>query len=584
MASLSTSYVYQTLPGAMSTRLLILHSAENLTDPLKCSLEIVELTDEKDQYDALSYTWGMDSDGSAGQTCSMTLDDDTSLSITQNLSDGLRRIRLSNDLIRIWVDAVCINQNDNSEKSIQVAMMADIYAGARSVHIWLGEGGDASEDKIFLDVLKRIEERAATVRPWKDHSYIHQNCFVLPLLSKGGGVSQCPGCVAEQVEAKEEHAAHVDWMSKWFASDLTEGHNAARMTNLAIKFFSRRYWKRRWILQELCFAKNQLLYWGGCFMDVSGFPKDWLEDFRQAIWVIVHALRSAQEILSTTSNIEHHRAFDIAPLNGGTPIMSRLKGLSQYCTPQKTSGRQTESVLPSWNWCLKEFHSSECSDARDMYYALAGMIEPRIRVDYSLTQTEVFIAFAEAMLRMGEWVWVFYCAAKRSDNTGQDIQDSNALPTWVPDPRLVDFHYGGDDPPMGIQILTQEKALLCDVRCLGILHKKSVFGFELQWNRIFWQICDSNGVASTGSIQPAPLQPHRLREHYICSGDIVCSCQEKFSDSDVWLILRPAGPVSKMYKLVGVTRSESAYSRRANEDGEDARSFRRCPKIQVRII
>jgi hypothetical protein len=49
-----------------------------------------------------------------------------------------------------------------------------------------------------------------------------------------------------------------------------------------------------------------------------------------------------------------------------------------------------------------------------MYYALASMIEPRIRVDYTLTQAEVFIKFAEMMLEHDEWVWVFSCAAERA--------------------------------------------------------------------------------------------------------------------------------------------------------------------------
>jgi hypothetical protein len=124
-------YSYDTLPGPKSIRLLTLHPAEHITDSIKCSIEIVNLLAEKDKYDALSYSWGMDSDGS-GDAFLLTLDD-KAFSITQNLWDGLKRIRRCKEPVRIWIDAVCINQNDDAEKSVQVVMMADIYAGAKTV-------------------------------------------------------------------------------------------------------------------------------------------------------------------------------------------------------------------------------------------------------------------------------------------------------------------------------------------------------------------------------------------------------------------------------------------------------------------
>jgi hypothetical protein len=65
------------------------------------------------------------------------------------------------------------------------------------------------------------------------------------------------------------------------------------MTNLSIKFFSRRYWKRRWILQELAFAKKQVLHWGNYVIDVSSFPEDWLVDFTDAVRTILSGLRRA---------------------------------------------------------------------------------------------------------------------------------------------------------------------------------------------------------------------------------------------------------------------------------------------------
>lgn len=578
---------YETLLGPQSIRLLTIQSAESITHPIKCSIESVDLIAEESKYDAMSYSWGMEPDGS-GEACSLTLDG-APFYITQNLRDGLRRVRLCREPVRIWIDALCINQNDDAEKSIQVAMMADIYAGARSVHVWLGEGDDAAEDKLFLDVFKHMEERVATVRPWKNPRHIHQNCFVLPLLGKG--ISRCSGCVAEQSEGKREFDAHVDWIGKWFVSDPAEGHNAAKMTKLVIKFFSRRYWRRRWILQELAFARKQLFYWGSCVTDVSDFPRRWLDDFRHAVWLIVHGLRNAYKALDTPGS--DYSAFDVYSLWVCNPIIARLGGISDFCTPPQTDGNKR---TPTWNRCLKAFHSSECSDARDMYYALASMMEPRIRVDYTLTQAQVFVQFAETMLGLGEWVWVFYCAAERTATDADQLRNADALPTWVPDPHLVNFHYGGTHPPMGIQILEGD-ALLCDVRCLGVVHESDRETTLLQWDAVFWQICSSHAAALAAEdegepierpprrpIQLAPLQLDTLSARRFRPGDIMCSCREDFSDSDVWLALRPSRSAEQTYTLVGVTEAPRGGGGGWRQDSTQARGFRTCPKIKVRII
>ena len=40
--------------------------------------------------------------------------------------------------LKIWADAVCINQNDLDERSSQVSIMGDIYSSAKVCQIWLG--------------------------------------------------------------------------------------------------------------------------------------------------------------------------------------------------------------------------------------------------------------------------------------------------------------------------------------------------------------------------------------------------------------------------------------------------------------
>jgi hypothetical protein len=60
-------------------------------------------------------------------------------SVTRNLHDGLQQLAASGFLGKwLWIDAICIDQENNDEKAIQVALMGDIYSTASKVIIWLG--------------------------------------------------------------------------------------------------------------------------------------------------------------------------------------------------------------------------------------------------------------------------------------------------------------------------------------------------------------------------------------------------------------------------------------------------------------
>jgi hypothetical protein len=63
---------------------------------------------------------------------------------------------------KIWVDAICINQEDNAEKSQQVQQMAQIYSKAIGALVWLG---DAYEDgELAFDTLERLGSMSAVLR------------------------------------------------------------------------------------------------------------------------------------------------------------------------------------------------------------------------------------------------------------------------------------------------------------------------------------------------------------------------------------------------------------------------------------
>lgn len=55
--------------------------------------------------------------------------------MTTNPEAALCHIRHTDKAVVIWADAICINQEDNVEKSYQVSMMKDIYKDYSQVYL-----------------------------------------------------------------------------------------------------------------------------------------------------------------------------------------------------------------------------------------------------------------------------------------------------------------------------------------------------------------------------------------------------------------------------------------------------------------
>lgn len=152
-SSFSYDSVQLSVPSAQ-IRLLDLHPASKYTDDLYCCIYTVPIS-QAPSYIALSYVWG-DSTRSHSISVANEVNDGRAfvpLSLTSSLDTCLRHLR---ELQRqwklepkpLWIDQICINQEDDEEKSFQVLLMRDIYSSAHQTVVWLGPAGDGS-DKVM---------------------------------------------------------------------------------------------------------------------------------------------------------------------------------------------------------------------------------------------------------------------------------------------------------------------------------------------------------------------------------------------------------------------------------------------------
>jgi hypothetical protein len=145
-------YHYSALPRSGTTiRLLKLLPSRSRDQEIVCEFVTHNLEDGRQRtYEALSYAWGQ---APRVDYIKVRKDDGFyNLNVTRTLSSALRALRPRRRLRTLWIDAICINQENWEEKSQQVANMRKIYGMASRVCIWLGEADEDS--KMAIDFIK----------------------------------------------------------------------------------------------------------------------------------------------------------------------------------------------------------------------------------------------------------------------------------------------------------------------------------------------------------------------------------------------------------------------------------------------
>jgi len=164
----------------------------------------------KDFY-ALSYVWG-----DPAAVCDVEING-TATKIGANLYAALQTIRRNTKFRVIWVDALCINQSDNAEKSWQVRQMAAIYSRARATISWLGPSSEDSD--LALKTLVTLGE-------------------IPPVINR----------VVENAQNPQD----LDRVQPHLISVVRDEYHWNAIQNLS----TRPYWSRIWIFQEIFCARE----------------------------------------------------------------------------------------------------------------------------------------------------------------------------------------------------------------------------------------------------------------------------------------------------------------------------------------
>jgi len=251
---------------------------------------------ELPQYFAVSYTWG------APELAREVEVDGITIPVRENLFQLLRHLRQPYSSLVLWIDALCVDQSSIPEKNIQVPLMGQIYSFAKSVFVWLGLHADGSEHLFDSGPV--------------------DNQFQLKC---GGGT---PG--------------------------LSTSISTTVATDASGSLYTRAYWTRTWIVQEIVLASRVDVFCGDRFCNWYFF------------------------ISHTCEKSEYDRTA------------------SDYAIRNIVAFRNMGQRMPL-RCLLFRFHMTRCFDPRDLVYSLLNIAadtrdqDHGITVDYSSSIETLFV-------------------------------------------------------------------------------------------------------------------------------------------------------------------------------------------------
>lgn len=394
--------------------------AGKFSDPIVGELVPQAIDGGEPYYEAVSYVWG-----DTRKRRDITIDGAT-LSITANLHGALTAFRhqpssgssdgpdAGRQVRRLWVDAVCINQEDLSERTSQVELMARIFAGARRVLAWLGwEEGEVGR-RHTLAAIRFI------------HSFMDD--------PEAGLRDARVLLLHHDVAGPAEHLAHLS------EDDRRRFEEQARDWAAIKFFFEIEYFHRTWIVQELGLAREAVVYTalkpadGAEVAEIGGDPGgDEAADSRdQALeldfidWPLVgrfvefldYSGASLVTHLGLLSWVAHHILMVWELKEDGTPACDFLTGMH-------------------WARILR------VTDARDRVFGLLGHPlavmdgELVVKPTYTVTRGLVYTRLATNFIRKTKNLYVVSLVDHEDDPSVEvrdwDPLDESRMPSWVPD-------------------------------------------------------------------------------------------------------------------------------------------------------
>ncbi|CAH0025005.1 unnamed protein product [Clonostachys rhizophaga] len=346
---------------ANETRLVALLPGK-WNDDIRCELFRVsgESAIERPPYQALSYAWG-----APGQQASHIQVNGCEFSVTVNLSTALRFLRENDEPIVLWIDALCINQQNDTERSSQVAKMRDIYSAADQVIIFLGDDLNPRAGKSF-----RRDARPCVRFTGHDSD----SDLIRQYMRKWAS-----SLTTEQVSAPDIFCLFAILSRQIdrprFPKEIPVRHLGA-IFEAVRTMLTARWWDRIWVVQEAVVADHMIVRYGNASMP----------------W----------KTLATVASLCYQDASSNWP-DSVSPddrkvlrLLSRVRDLDHFRQTWRAQSQKLDLLA-----LLRQFCNRTSSDSRDKIFALLGLCDQSqtLNPDYSWDEVTVYVKYLVQMIQ-----------------------------------------------------------------------------------------------------------------------------------------------------------------------------------------
>lgn len=335
------------------------------------------------RYNALSYVWG-----DTFPTADIVLNG-SKMAVTRNLESALRHLRDSPipeaQSLPIWVDAICINQDDLRERNEQVRMMRDVYRKAHRVVSYLGDG-DFDTD-------------------WALEKF-RQDDFWLNLQR------------ASDLGSSSDHRTEIIRASVIMARDLAE----------------RVYWSRVWIIQEVMLAtQDPVLVCGSQTLVWSEYIF-----YADTLYQWAKPNITTQEHMDALANL-YVFAHPHLPFLPRQDKQAQTGATEEYWSRTRRAVKEKGHAPFSYLF-YNRFLEKDASCKSDFVYGLHGLLPQKERdmidIDYSRPPMDVFhdaMVVCWTSAESAEYL-PFAVRAMSFHKESNTMDETEAgLPSWVPD-------------------------------------------------------------------------------------------------------------------------------------------------------
>lgn len=355
-------FVHEPLPHPIThVRILeVLQRLDGEDEIIRCRLKHGRLVDYDQCYAALSYTW---SQGTAQRVIQIN---GQNVRVRANLYEFLylyrQKLMVRNSpTVFLWIDALCLDFNNVHERNSQVQIMPTIYSRAKVNINWLEPLPDKQElHKGRLGLQKCITFMHGARCDLERTRNYHNDQF---LLSKYG--------------APEKGHQRPPYFDEW---------------QVMLQLCNHRYWSRLWVVIENRFAQNLMVMHG---------DKLWSwEDFRAPFvlaWVLAQIKLSepSADPLSVSQKLLQSAAVDTIKTRldfETSDLVKSLHGEGAPYTRYATEKWQSLSEKASLIDLFMQHQERPCTVDADKIYALIGMSDTDLTIDYERTSIELFSA------------------------------------------------------------------------------------------------------------------------------------------------------------------------------------------------